>query len=247
MLRSADRHYAQTAAIATRAVREARRGDAGTVVVRHQAAAASTATLAVTAMLAEQDTPVEPDALLLPLSFTTAPENVAAMLEQVETDWQFNRLVASLVTDAARSAEQATITTRERVGFVRYVSPPCCSRCAILAGRFYRFSDGFDRHPGCDCTHLPTTDPRSDFRQDPLDLVERGLVNDLSKADQRALADGADFGQIVNIRRREAGLTRSGRVLRRGSRPTPEAIYARVGDDRDAAIQQRIRCGYLRA
>lgn len=247
MLRSADRHYAQTAALAARAVREARKATASSVVVQHQASAASTATLAVTAMLAEQGTPVEPDALLLPISFTTAPEAVDEMLERVEFDWQFNRLIASLVTDAARSAEQVTITTRQSVGYVRYVSPPCCARCAILAGRFYRFSQGFDRHPGCDCTHLATTDPRSDFRQDSADLVERGLVKDLSKADLKALADGADLNQVVNIRRAEAGLTRSGRVLRRGSRPTPEAIYARTGNDRDAAIQQLIRFGYLRA
>lgn len=200
MLASADRHYAQTRALAERAAREARKADVATTVVRHQAAAAATATAAVSAMLAEQGTPVEPEATLSPLAFTAAPAAVTEMAEKTDEDWQQDRLVMSLVSDAARAAESVSIATRPRVGYVRYVSPPCCSRCAILAGRFYRWSSGFDRHPGCDCTHLPTTDPRSEFRQNPHDLVDRGLVSGLSKADRKALSDGADLNQLVNFK-----------------------------------------------
>lgn len=200
MLRSADLHYARTRAIAQRAAREARRGDVGAVVVRHQAAAASTVTAALSAMLAEQGTPVPPEATLLPLAFTASPEAVTEMASQVDADWQFDRMVMSLVADAARGAESVSIATRPRVGYVRYLSPPSCSRCAILAGRFYRWSSGFDRHPGCDCTHLATTDPRSEFIQNPHAMVDKGLVTGLSKADRRALADGADLNQLVNAK-----------------------------------------------
>lgn len=200
MLRSADLHYARTRALTERAAREARKGDVPRVVIRHQAAAAATVTTALTAMLAEQGTPVEPEAALVPLAFTASPEAVANMTEQVEADWQLDRLVMSLVADAARGAESVSIATRPRVGYVRYVSPPCCSRCAILAGKFYRWSSGFDRHPGCDCSHLATTDPRSEYRQNPHDLVDQGLVTGMSKADRRALADGADLNQLVNAK-----------------------------------------------
>jgi hypothetical protein len=201
MLASADRHYATTRALAERAAREARKGDVGRVVVRHQAAAASTVTAALSAMLAEQNTPVPAEAALAPLAFTASPEAVTEMADNIQADWQLDRMVMGLVADAARGAESVSIVTRPRVGYVRYVNPPCCSRCAILAGRFYRWSSGFDRHPGCDCTHLPTTDPRSEFRQNPHDLVDQGLVTGLSKADRRALADGANLNQLVNAKR----------------------------------------------
>lgn len=200
MLRSADLHHARTKALAERAAREARKGDVARVVIQHQAAAASTVTAALSAMLAEQGTPVPPEATLAPLAFTASAEAVTAMADKADASWQLDRLVMSLVADAARGAESVSIVSRPRVGYVRYVSPPCCSRCAILAGRFYRWSSGFDRHPGCDCTHLATTDPRSEFLQNPHDLVDKGLVTGLSKADQRALADGADLNQLVNAK-----------------------------------------------
>lgn len=200
MLRSADRHYARTRALAQRAAREARRGDVARTVIRHQAAAAAIVTSGLTAMLAEQGTPVPPEAALVPLAFTASPEAVTQMADQVDEEWQLDRLVMSLVADSARGAESVSIATRPRVGYIRYLSPPSCSRCAILASRFYRWSSGFDRHPGCDCTHLPTTDPRSAYIQDPHDLLDRGLVSGLSKADRKALADGADLSQLVNAK-----------------------------------------------
>ena len=119
------------------------------VVVRHQAAAASTVTAALSAMLAEQGTPSPPGALRSPLAFTTSPETVDRHgRDGRPTAGSFDRLVTSLVADAARGAESVSIATRPRVGYVRYLSPPSCSRCAILAGRFYRWSTGFLRHPG---------------------------------------------------------------------------------------------------
>lgn len=246
MLRSADLHYARTRALVARAVRQARKGDPVRVILQHQATAALTATGAITAMLAEQDTPVPPEAALIPTAFTSTPAAVASMLDSVDRGWQFERLVASLVTDSARSAESVSIASRPRVGYVRYVSPPSCSRCAILASRFYRFSEGFKRHPGCDCTHLATTDPRTEFRQNPHDLVERGLVTGLSKADQRALADGADLNQVVNVRSKKAGLVGGGQVLARAGRPTPAGIYRTAGDDRDKALALLAQHGYIR-
>lgn len=246
MLRSADRHHATSRALAERAVREARKGDVATVVIRHQAAAALTASQAIGAMLAEQGTSVAADATVIPLAFTSSPDAVGQMVDATDSRWQLDRLISSLVTDAARAAESVSITARPRVGYVRYVSPPCCSRCAILAGRFYRWSSGFKRHPGCDCTHLPTTDPRSEHLQNPADLVDRGLVTGLSKADQKALADGADLNQVVNVRSKAAGLLSGGQALTRAGRLTPAGIYARANGDRDVALSLLAQHGYIR-
>ncbi|CCW14612.1 Hint domain-containing protein [Rhodococcus aetherivorans] len=57
--------------------------------------------------------------------------------------------VQTQVADAARVATGLSITARPRVGYVRMLNPPSCSRCALLAGKFYGHNRGFLRHPGC--------------------------------------------------------------------------------------------------
>lgn len=195
-------------------------------------------------MLIEQQIDEQAEALLNTLAFVTTPDTASALVDQTQTDWQFNQLVASLISDAARAAEQAAVTVRPRVGYVRLLTPPSCSRCAILAGRVYRYSQGFLRHPGCDCVMLPTTVANAE-PVDPMDLVRRGQVTGLSKADRQALADGADLAQVVNIRRRAAGLRTPDGALVRAGRLTPAGIYARTST-RDEAIDLLVRNGYVR-
>ncbi len=247
---SARRHYRFSSGLAQRAVREAQNARNAAQVARvvglHQIAAAKQADPAVARMLLEQGSAPSPQALVNPLAFTTSAETLNAMLEQVEVDWQFNRLIASLVQEAGRAAEGVAAASRPRVGHVRYLSPPSCSRCAVLAGRIYRWSDGFKRHPGCDCTMIPTTLASPDFVHDPVSLMRQGLVTGLSKADQQAIADGADFNQVVNVRNSKAGLTTAGRVLARRGRPTPEGIYA-AATSREDALQRLIAAGYARS
>src|SRR5690606_26165994 len=67
-------------------------------------------------------------------------------------------LAKTTVADAGRGAAGVDIASRRGVGFVRHLNPPSCSRCSILAGRFYRWNAGFLRHPGCDCIHVAATD-----------------------------------------------------------------------------------------
>lgn len=248
LLLSARRHYVWSAALVERAVREAGAADPAAVarvVAVHQATAAFRAQPAVAAMLNEQAIDESAQALLNTAAFTTTPDRVNAMLDEVETDFAFDQLVASLVQNAGRAAEQAATAVRRNVGFVRYLSPPSCSRCAVLAGRVYRYSEGFLRHPRCDCTMVPTSVANPAFVHDPVDLMERGLVTGLSEADQRAVTDGADFNQVVNVRARTAGLGTPGRVLSRTGRPTPEAVYA-AATSRDDAIERLIAAGYVR-
>lgn len=215
-------------------------------VSRFQLAQAVLAPRAVDQMLAEQDVDVDPLANLNPVAFTVPLDGFDQMLAQIETDMdaEFERLIASIVQDSGRAAQSVAITARPDVRFVRHLNLPSCSRCAVLAGRTYRYSEGFKRHPGCDCVMIPTTVASPDLTYDLDALVAEGKVTGLSKADRQAVADGADLGRVVNVRRTQAGLIDSGRVLRRKGRLTPEAIY-RVTDDREAAIELLKANGYL--
>jgi hypothetical protein len=75
------------------------------------------------------------------------------------------------IADQARAAESVTLTAANaadadgkdvQVGWIRLLTPPSCGRCAILAGRFYRWSDGFERHPMCFPAGVVASGPRMD-------------------------------------------------------------------------------------
>lgn len=244
-------HYLWSAALVERAHRRSQEARASgpsavaDVIVAHQAAAAFQAPRAVSLMLSQQGLRVPAQAALNTVAFTTDLTSIGSMLEKVATDFEFTRLVTSLVQDAGRSAEQVATAVTPRTGYVRYLSPPSCSRCAVLAGRVYRYSEGFLRHPGCDCVMVPTALADPAAFADPMDLVRAGKVTGLSKADRKALEDGADLARVVNVRRSAAGLRTPGRVLTRRGRPTPEGIYS-AATSRDDAIQRLISAGYVR-
>lgn len=246
MLRSSSRHYRRSALLAERAATEAGRASDTATLVRvlavHQVAQARMSEQAVDAMLTEQGIDVAAAGSLAPLAFTTDPRMFTAMLD---TATDVPRLVGSLVQDAGRAAESVATTARPKVGHVRHLAPPSCSRCAVLAGRFYRWSDGFQRHSGCDCVMVPTNeDAAPGLVTDPTDLIREGKVTGLSKADLRALGDGADLGKVVNVRLKKAGLKESGRVLARAGKPTPEGIY-RLASDQGDAVRMLRRFGYI--
>lgn len=165
------------------------------------------------------------------------------------------RIVATQVQDAGRVADGVAVTARPAVGYVRMLSTPSCARCAVLAGRRYRWSDGFDRHPHCDCVHVPvaesagvrdlTTDPRRYF--DSLSEDEQARI--FTVAGARAIRQGSDIGRVVNARRGMAAAgapTTRELARRRGQRRlTPEGIYRQAGDDRDRAVELLVEHGYL--
>lgn len=172
----------------------------------------------------------------------------------------FDRAVLTQISDAGRAGGAVSIAARPKVtGYVRMLVPPSCSRCAILAGRVYRYNAGFARHPRCDCRAIPatestarhlTTDPRAYF--DSLDVAQQERL--FTKAGAQAIRDGADMAQVVNARRgmataqvgservlaTRAGATR-GRV-----RLMPETIMQIAGSDRLEAIRLLRLHGYLR-
>jgi hypothetical protein len=116
-------------------------------------------------------------------------------------------IASTAIEDAARSASSAGMVARPAVtGWVRAVNAGACARCVILAGRFYRWSDGFDRHPRCKCKNVPTDDKvAGDLVTDPKAYVD-GLADAareklLGVAGAKAYADGANLNQLVNAKR----------------------------------------------
>lgn len=243
------------------------------VVAAHQVAQTVRSQTAVAEMLSEQAIEQAAEALLNSLAFTTSVDAFVRMIDAAAADAEAlmdrriqetavrfgnveniptltpeartDRLVASLVQDAGRAAEGVAVAVRPRVYWTRFVNPPCCSRCAILAGRRYRWSDGFQRHPGCDCSILATGE-QSPYVLSPEELLATGQVRGLSKADAQALADGADLNQVVNVRKKSSGLMNGGQSLARAGRPTPAGIYALADGDRGRALELLGQYGYIR-
>jgi hypothetical protein len=149
------------------------------------------------------------------------------------------------------------------------VNPPCCQRCAVLAGQVFRSNQGFARHPRCDCVHVPTTE--TDWRDAGV-LIGAEDVKDLTIAQRKAIADGADMNQVINAHRHGSrskdlmatteGVTKRGvagkRLIEQGgstrgtgrystartTRLTPKGIYE-VAADRDEALTLLKQHGYI--
>lgn len=132
-------------------------------------------------------------------------------------------VAASILADTARAAEEAAMGQRPWLtGYVRVAEPGACSRCLVLTGKFFLFSDGFDRHPRCRCSHIPAPSDQAALRN-LLDvetperrfdaLSEREQDQAFGKAGAQAIRDGADISRVVNARR---GMSRAqtGRPMR---------------------------------
>lgn len=183
-------------------------------------------------------------------------------------------IVQTQLADAARDGESiAMAATPAARGYVRHLNLPSCKDCAVLAGRFYRWSDGFDRHDNCDCVHLPANHPDA-FRDlmDTKKLIEDGQVTGLSEADTKAIVEhGADPGRVINAARRTSRaqmphhlvpqatvsrkITEAGTITpgpRRGRRTEyaqprlrPESIYDIAKGDRRKALALLKENGYI--
>lgn len=168
------------------------------------------------------------------------------------------------VTDAGRVAAGIDTAARPGTGYVRMLNPPSCNRCTVLAGKFYRWNEGFRRHPKCDCVHVPSRVKSTDAAK------AEGLISDpyeyfrgLSEADQnkafgryqaQAIRDGGDIYQVVNSRRGRRGAFTTEGTTKRGNayrllkprqrRMTPEAIY-RLHPNREDALAALREHGYI--
>lgn len=116
------------------------------------------------------------------------------------------RYASTSVADAARSSDAVGMAAHPScVAYMRVVQLPACGRCIILAGQTYSRSEGFLRHPLCDCQTLPLRRHEWADVPSPEDLYKRMSEAERRKAftvsGARALALGADMGQVVNARR----------------------------------------------
>lgn len=156
------------------------------------------------------------------------------------------------LADTRREVIQADIGQRPKLqGYVRMLNPPSCYRCAILAGKFYRWNSGFLRHPRCDCVHIPVSENRAgDFRTDPYayfkSLSPEEQAATFGKSEARAINDGADIYRVANIRNRGLASAGSQQAIkyRTPTRVTVDQIYRTAGT-RARAIEALQREGYI--
>lgn len=175
---------------------------------------------------------------LLYLPVITTKEAIGAGLEETEAMLrgltQLLKMAASEVADAGRQATGVSITASRTInGYIRVVNPPACGRCLILAGKEFGWNSGFQRHPRCDCVHMPARlikrgrhhpgafDAKVYFRG--LSTAEQNRIFTIAGA--QAIRDGASISSVVNARRgmytttaygQRVSATREG-ITRRGS------------------------------
>lgn len=248
MLTSARNQYREQQIITARALREARRVSTrgavavATVISAYQLEAAGNTFGYTDAVLAEQGINSPPEGTAI-LSALVTGRPAIQMLERSANNEAMERLVLTLVQDAGRTAAAVDLGRRRgATSHIRSLQLPSCSRCAVLAGRVYPYSDGFQRHPRCDCLMTPTNaSVGKDLIVDP----DRSDIRDLSKADVAALDNGADFAQVVNVRRAGAGLTVGSSVMVRGDRLTPQGVLQASAGDKSRALQLLRANGYI--
>lgn len=205
---------------------------------------------------------------------------IPAPLEPLPDNWwedqmaeflpSIEQLVASEVADAGRTASQVEFVSRpDWTNYVRMLNPPSCDRCAVLAGRIYRDLETFQRHPGCDCVMVPVADWESAHDAGMVtsaqDLFDRGEIRGLSKADTKAIKDGADIATVINAASwrnlatpevfgrsvKATTLSTTRRGAWRKANPTrlvrlrPESIYE-FAKDREDAIRLLRLYGYIK-
>jgi len=169
-------------------------------------------------------------------------------------------IVRTEVADAGRAADLVANVAKGADGYVRMVVGATCNRCIILAGRWYRWSAGFERHVRCDCVSVPAregdeplTSPEAIYAD--LTPEERSRAG-WSRDEQAAIALGADLAQVTNIHRQGSLYEVGGRqftresATRRGTSPgariTPRQIFRDANGDRGEALRLLRRFGYIR-
>ncbi|WP_416394214.1 MULTISPECIES: hypothetical protein [unclassified Curtobacterium] len=156
----------------------------------------------------------------------------------------------TVMADTGRGVVAADIAQRPTVtGYVRMLNPPSCDRCAILAGKWYRWNEGFARHPRCDCRHIPASeDMAGDLRTDPYAYFKSLSTADqyrlFGKSNARAINEGADIYRVVNINTRGLATVKSARKYGTPHRMTPDDIF-KVAGTRTNAIRLLEREGYI--
>lgn len=184
------------------------------IIAAFQVLAVREALKALDDMLDEQHIDVTPLAIPAPVALvgsTSAGFPLEAPFQAPTSNAAFDMIVASQLQDVARNMIGIGVAARPHMGYVRQINAGACSRCAVLAGRFYKWSDGFLRHPRCGCKNIPTLQGQSEGLTTTPDQYFASLGQTeqdriFTKAGARAIRDGADMSQVVNVYRRSAGM-----------------------------------------
>lgn len=275
---SARSHYERQQRLTAAAVRTARTApDAApsrlaAIVALYQALAARDAAEAVPQMLTELGiSPTAPLRVAWQALTGIASDGrpLESLMSVVETEPQLDMVVTTQIQDAARVSAGVAIASRRQVTrYARMLNPPSCARCAILAGRVYRWDAGFERHPRCDCRAIPANEASVyDLRTHPdeyFDSLTREQQDKIfTKGGAQAIRDGADIFQVVNAR---SGMKTSSEVLGEGaaaahvraygnelqftlSGTTKRGVYGRLEDQRRGGFTQERtgrRQGYVK-
>jgi hypothetical protein len=156
----------------------------------------------------------------------------------------------TLMADTRREVYAADIIQRPAVsGYVRMLNPPSCSRCIILAGKWFQWNTGFRRHPRCDCLHIPAAENASgDMRTDPYATFKSMSAEQqdrvFGRINAKAIRDGADIYRVVNIEQRGLATAKAAKKYGTPSRLTVDDIYRRAGT-RTNAIRMMREEGYI--
>lgn len=248
-----------------------------------QARAATNGVAYVPSVLAEQGIDQAPDAEVLPgqlagvassggditdLLYSAviqakllAGKGLAGPMALQQARRHLDGVMLTQVADAGRVAVGLATVATPHVGYVRLLRAPSCSRCVILAGKFYGPLEGFQRHPRCDCVHVPTMENLADdLRTDPSayfdSLTPATQDATFGKAGAQAIRDGADMNRVVNARKGVYTASAYGRTVRathsraiggragKALRLMPEQIYKDAGSRAEALRLLRLH-GYV--
>jgi hypothetical protein len=192
---------------------------------------------------------------------TAVGEGASTVIALASSREWLQGVVLDVVRDVNRQAVSAGMAARPKVGgWVRMLNPPSCKFCITLAGKYFRWNQGFASHPHCDCRHIPTSetvagdltiDPYAYFNQ--LDETQQNRL--FGKNDAQALRDGGDIYRVVNTRSRgladHVAKSTPGRnrgwQSRRWDSPslmTIDDVY-RVAKNRDDAIRLMEANGFI--
>lgn len=226
MLQSALESYRRQQRFSAAALIASRRRDISPhelarIIAALQLLAARDALDSIEPMLDEQNIAAPLVGGISPTSFAgTASDGrpLDSLFAQANSSGSLGLMAVTQVQDSARQAAAVSIASRPRIGYVRMLNPPSCSRCGVLAGKFYKYNAGFTRHPRCDCRHIPSTEDRAgdlttrpDVYFDSLSAADQDRI--FTKAGAESIRQGADISQVVNAR---SGMTTaaSGRLTR---------------------------------
>ena len=159
-------------------------------------------------------------------------------------------MLLTVMADTGRAVVSVDIAQRPTLtGYVRMLNPPSCERCVILAGKYFKWNQGFLRHPRCDCRHVPASeDIGGDLRTDPYayfkSLSPEAQEKTFGRIEARAIREGADIYRVVNLKGR--GLATAKGALKFGtpSQMTIDDIFRTAGT-RTNAIRMMEREGYI--